>query len=248
MRPGSDTIAAPPFPAKLEWANVAGLRMADQLGHPVLLDFWDFCRPNSLRALPYIRAWHERYAAPGLRVISVHCSGFAPSSTPSAVRAAVERLRIVHPVAIDTEFEVWRDYGNTGWPARYLWDSDGHLAHYHFGEGAYRETELEIQRLLGTARAPVEPLRPEDAEDAPVVPPSPDRSGPWSGSYEAGGVWAVLEGHGSVAVNGDPLEVAHPGAYPLVEHGCHSRGELLLDVGDGVRCHAVCFTPGVACD
>ena len=46
----------------------------------MLVEFWDFCRPNSLRTLPYVKAWHERYAAAGLRVIGVHC----PASTPRA--------------------------------------------------------------------------------------------------------------------------------------------------------------------
>lgn len=246
MRPGTDTITAPPFPPAIEWANVASLRMDKQLGRPVLVDFWDFCRPNSLRALPYVKAWHERYAELGLRVVSVHCSGFEPSAQPEAVQAAVERLGIEHPVAIDTEFDVWRDYGNTGWPTRYLWDQRGRLVYYHFGEGAYAQTELEIQRLLGCEREPVAPLRREDAPDAAVLPQSPDRPGAWSGEYEAGAVWAILEGSGTIAVNGRPLEVTHAGAYPLVEHDRHTHAALELSVTNGVRCHAVCFTPGVA--
>ena len=246
MRPGTDTISAPPFPTQLEWVNVALLRMDKQIGRPVLVDFWDFCRPNSLRALPYVMAWHERYADLGLRVVSVHCSGFQPSATPEAVRAAVERLGIRHAVAIDSDFEVWRDYGNTGWPTRYIWDQAGRLVYYHFGEGAYRETELEIQRLLETEREPLAALRPEDEPEATVVPQSPDQPGAWSGDYEAGGVWAVLDGSGTIEVNGAQLAVAHSGADPLVEHGRLTRGSLELNVSNGVRCHAVCFTPGLA--
>ena len=59
------------------------------------------------------------------------------------------RLQIEHPVCIDVGFELWRAYDNEGWPARYLWDGDGHLAEYHYGEGAYAETELAIQELSG---------------------------------------------------------------------------------------------------
>jgi thiol-disulfide isomerase/thioredoxin len=246
VRPGSDNITAPPFPPKLEWANVASLRMDKQLGRPVLLDFWDFCRPNSIRALPYVQAWHERYGEHGLRVISVHCPGFEPSASPSAVRAAVERLGISHAVAIDSDFEVWRDYGNPGWPTRYLWDQRGQLSYYHFGEGAYQETELEIQRLLGVELEPVEPLRPEDVPGAELAPQSADHAGSWSGPYAAGGVWAVLDGSGTVEVNGRELPVTHAGAYPLIEHHRHSTGDLALSVSNGVRCHAVCFTPGVS--
>jgi hypothetical protein len=39
-----DTIEAPPFPRELEWVNVAPLRMEQQRGRPVLVEFWDFCR------------------------------------------------------------------------------------------------------------------------------------------------------------------------------------------------------------
>ena len=91
MRAPVDTIPAPPFPQGLEWVNVKTLRMDKQRGRPVLIEFFDFCRPNSLRTLPYVRAWHERYAeaGAGLRVVSVHCPGFPPGEDADTVRAAV---------------------------------------------------------------------------------------------------------------------------------------------------------------
>ena len=45
----------------------------------MLVEFWDFCRPNSMRTLPYVKAWHERYADGGLRTIGVHSPGFEPA-------------------------------------------------------------------------------------------------------------------------------------------------------------------------
>ena len=45
----------------------------------MLVEFWDFCLPNSMRTLPYMKAWHERYAQAGLRVFGVHSPGFEPS-------------------------------------------------------------------------------------------------------------------------------------------------------------------------
>ncbi|MDX6678486.1 MAG: hypothetical protein QOE31_2538 [Solirubrobacteraceae bacterium] len=241
------------IPPKLAWVNVASLRMDQQLGRPVLVEFWDFCRCNSLRTLPYVRAWHERYAAAGLRVISVHAGGYPPSQDPDEVRAAVARLGIEHPVVIDADFALWRDYGNAGWPARYLFDQRLRLYSMHYGEGAYAETETEICELLGEAGcAPVAPLRPEDAPGAQLAPQTADQAGAWSGAYEAGGVWAVLErsapaGERTAAVraNGREIVVEHSGAVALLEHERHTSGELELEVGDGVVCHAVQFTPGV---
>jgi mannose-6-phosphate isomerase-like protein (cupin superfamily) len=246
VRPPIDTIPAPPFPAKLPWVNVAPLRMDKQRGRPVLVEFWDFCRVNSLRTLPYVRAWHERYEADGLRVIQVHAPGFEPSRDEQAVRDAVARLGIEHPVCIDGEHELWQMYGNEGWPARYLFDREGMLVHFHYGEGAYAETELAIQELLGIERDPVAPIRPEDDPEVLVAAPTPDQPGPWSGAYEAGAVWAVLDGRGTVHANGQEIAVEHPGAYPLVEHERHTAAELDLEIGPGVTCHAVCFTPGLA--
>ena len=51
----------------LPWINVAPLRMDQQLGRPVLIEFWDFCRANSIRTLPYVKAWHERYSGRAAR-------------------------------------------------------------------------------------------------------------------------------------------------------------------------------------
>lgn len=246
MKPPIDTIPAPLFPPRLPWINSAPLRMEQQVGRPVLVEFWDFCRPNSIRTLPYLRAWHERYAERGLRVIGVHSSGFPPSADPGAVRAAVERLDIPYPVVVDVDLEIWQLYGNLGWPARYLFDQPGRLFDYHYGEGAYADTERVIQGLLGIEAEPVPPVRPEDAPDAALAVQSDDVPGPYSGPYEAGGVWAVLEGEGTATANGVATPVHHPGAYELISHPRSTAGTLELALSDGVVCHATCFTPGLA--
>jgi hypothetical protein len=246
MRPPVDHIHAPQLPRRLPWINADGLRAEQSsAGRPVLIEFWDFCRVNSIRTLPYVRAWHERYEADGLRVIGVHASGFPPSGDPDAVRAAVERLEVPYPVVVDTEYEIWRTYDNLGWPARYLWNAEACLFEYHYGEGGYGDTELAIQELLGIEREPIAPLRPEDDPGAGVEPPSDDVEGPYSGPYGAGGVWAVLDGRGTITANGRAAAVDHPGCYQLIEHPRHTAGTLELEVGDGVTCYGVCFTPGV---
>ncbi|MDQ6607339.1 MAG: redoxin domain-containing protein [Actinomycetota bacterium] len=246
MRAPAEPIYAPAFPPKLPWVNTAALRMDQQIGRPVLIEFWDFCRPNSIRTLPYLRAWHELYADAGLRVIGVHSSGFAPSADPEAVHAAVARLEVPYPVVVDEKLEVWDEYGNLGWPARYLFNQQGLLFDYHYGEGAYTETEVAIQELLGIQADTLAPIRPEDEPGALLALQSDDVEGAYGGPYEAGGVWAVLDGSGSVRVNGCELAITHPGAYELVSHERSAAGELELELSPGVICHATCFTPGLA--
>ena len=153
-----DRIAAPLFPHQLAWVNTSRPISTLERGRPLLVEFWDFCRPNSLRTLPYVKAWHERYASAGLRVVGVHCPGFEPSREESAVRAAVRRLGIAYPVLIDSELELWREYENLGWPARYLFDGRARLFDFHYGEGA---SNASPSRPCGprTRRAPCSRLR-----------------------------------------------------------------------------------------
>lgn len=260
MRVPFDSIAAPLFPAKMPWLNVpegagtaGGAPVSTiQRGQPMLVEFWDFCRPNSLRTLPYTKAWHERYAEAGLRVIGVHSPGFAPSRRIEAVRDAVERLEIVYPVLIDADLEFWREYENAGWPARYLFDGRARLFDFHYGEGAYTETELAIQELLGIDREPLEPLRPEDAPGARLAAQTEDQPGAYSGGYEAGGVWVVVDGEGTITANGGVgpdsarVQVERAGAYQLLTHERHTRASISLELSEGLECLATCFTPGLA--
>ena len=223
MRPPVDTITAPPFPREPEWVNVAPLRMDQQRGRPVLVEFWDFCRVNSMRTLPYVRAWHERYAEAGLRVIGVHTAGFAPSRDPDAVRARSRGWRS-RSRCDRQRAEVWDIYGNQGWPGRYLWDQRAARVDYHFGEGAYDETEREIQGLLGVEREPLAPLRPEDAPGALLPAQTEDQPGPYCGPYEAGGVWAVVSGAGALRANGREIAVAGPGCLRAASSTTPHRG------------------------
>ncbi len=242
MRANSSEITLPPFPRGLPWLNTATLRVDQQLGRPVLVEFWDFCRINSLRTLPYIAAWHARYAEHGLRVIGVHTGGFECSRDPEAIERAVSRLGIEHPVLIDSELDVWDQYGNQGWPARYLWNPEQRLHSLHYGEGAYEETEREIGELLGIDVEPVAPVRPEDAPGAVLAPQTADQRGLYTGPYAAAGVHVVCTGTGTV---GD-VAVDGCGVYTVVEHGHHAEGVLELSTSGAVEVLATCFTPGLA--
>jgi hypothetical protein len=246
MRAPKDDIFAPEFPLGLSWINAAPLRLRQLAGAPFLLEFWDFCRANSIRTLPYIKTWYQRYAPHGLAMIGVHSPGFEPSTDPHNVGAAVARLGIEYPVVVDADLLIWRTYENLGWPARYLFTGAGALAHYHYGEGGYGETELAIQELLGVQRPLVEPIRPEDVPGARLTIQSDDVLGPYTGPYEAGGVWAVLDGRGAATAFGRELAVRHPGAYELIAHGRSTRGVVDLHLSGAARCLAVCFTPGLA--
>jgi hypothetical protein len=178
--PGSE-LYAPEFPPDLRWLNVAFLRMDKQMGrNAVLVEFWDFARINSLRTLPYLKAWHERYGDHGLRVVTVQAPGYSFGRDRDVAARAIEVLGIENPVVLDPDFELWRTYGNKGWPGRYLFDRRGQLRYIHYGEGDYLDCEQTIQELLLeiddelALPEPLEPLRPEDAPGAVLEPQTAD--------------------------------------------------------------------------
>jgi len=250
---------APDFPRELSWLGVASLRMDKLLGQgAVLVEFFDSARVNSLRTLPYLRAWHERYAARGLRVVGVHTPGYSFGTDAEHVARAVERLAVPYPVLLDPDYVMWRLYGNEGWPARYLFDRRGILRYVHYGEGDYLAAELAVQEVLSEIAgdgdpmpAPMEPLRAEDAPGALLEPQTPevvlpaDRArlelvrdwidGPDYIEAEDAGAAALLtySGAGAFAVlSGGELE---PGLY-------ETDGRIVAE-HPGVRLHGVQFTP-----
>jgi cytochrome c biogenesis protein CcdA/thiol-disulfide isomerase/thioredoxin len=133
------------------WLNSAPLTAEALRGKVVVIDFWTYSCINCLRAIPYVRAWADKYAAQGLVVIGVHSPEFAFEKNVANVRRAVADLRIHYPVAVDNQYAIWRAFGNQYWPAHYFVDATGRIRHHHFGEGGYDESEQIIQRLLAEA-------------------------------------------------------------------------------------------------
>jgi thiol-disulfide isomerase/thioredoxin len=141
----------PGFDRATGWLNSAALTADDLRGKVVLVDFWTYTCINWLRTLAYVRAWFERYAGQGLVVVGVHTPEFPFEEDLDNVRSAAKDMRVDYPIALDSDYGVWRDFSNRYWPAVYLADAEGQIRHHHFGEGGYDECERGIQQLLREA-------------------------------------------------------------------------------------------------
>jgi cytochrome c biogenesis protein CcdA/thiol-disulfide isomerase/thioredoxin len=141
----------PSLAGAVDWLNSPPLTAESLRGHIVLIDFWAYSCINCLRTLPYVEAWARKYRDQGLIVIAVHAPEFAFERNVDNVRAAVRRLVIDCPVAIDNNYAIWRGFNNEYWPAHYFIDANGNVRHHHFGEGNYDESERVIQELLREA-------------------------------------------------------------------------------------------------
>jgi thiol-disulfide isomerase/thioredoxin len=129
------------------------LTAAHVTGKVVLVDFWTYTCINWLRTLPYVRAWAEKYQDRGLVTVGVHTPEFPFEHDVDNIRHAATDMRIEYPIAIDSDYRVWRAFSNHYWPAVYIADAQGQIRHHQFGEGKYEECERVVQRLLREAGA-----------------------------------------------------------------------------------------------
>ena len=141
----------PSFGGATGWLNSPPLTAAGLRGKVVLVDFWTYTCINWLRQLPYVRAWAGKYSRHGLVVVGVHTPEFGFERDVDNVSRAVRAMGIDYPVAIDSDYGVWRAFDNHYWPAIYFADAGGLIRHHHFGEGEYQQSETVIQQLLAEA-------------------------------------------------------------------------------------------------
>lgn len=247
-------VYAPEFPSGLTWLN-AGAVPAGGPG-PLLVEFFDHARVNSLRTLPYVSAWHERYAPHSLTVVGVHSPGYSFGRDPDVATEAVERLGIAHAVVLDPDLALWRRYGVHGWPARYLFDRGLKLVHLHYGEGEYVETELAIHEVVraidsgADLPAPLEPLRPEDEPGVLLEPQTADLRLPGDRErlelvrdWTEGEDYLEARDAGAAAAFSYRAGSAFAVLSGSVRPGLYETGGTVVADSPGLRLHGVQFTP-----
>src|SRR5574339_1150662 len=106
---------------------------------------------HPVRSLPYIQAWNRDDASLGLVVVGVHSPEFDFGKIAENIDGGIRNHGLTYPIAIDNDFVIWRALDNDAWPAKYLFDGQGHLVRRWVGEGSFDEIESEIRRLLAAA-------------------------------------------------------------------------------------------------
>src|SRR5271167_2542544 len=138
----------PGFDGAVKWINSPPLTRAQLKGKVIVVDFWTYSCINCLRSIPYVEAWAEKYKNDGLVVVGVHTPEFAFEKDQGNVAKAVRDLKITYPVAVDSDYAIWKAFKNNYWPAHYFIDAQGVIRYHHFGEGEYDKSEGVIQQLL----------------------------------------------------------------------------------------------------
>ncbi|MBP2339812.1 thiol-disulfide isomerase/thioredoxin [Saccharothrix coeruleofusca] len=152
------------------WLNTGDreVRLKDLRGKVVLLDFWTFCCINCLHVLDELRPLEAEFADV-LVTIGVHSPKFVHEADAEALRAAVERYEVHHPVLDDPELTTWQNYAVKAWPTLVVVDPEGYVVHVAAGEGHLDA----LRQVVGELVAEHEAKGTLHRGDGPYVAPPP---------------------------------------------------------------------------
>ncbi|KAK4739395.1 hypothetical protein R3W88_003092 [Solanum pinnatisectum] len=143
------TTIMPEFPSKLDWLNTAPLQLGRDLkGKVVLLDFWTYCCINCMHVLPDLEFLENKYKDMPFVVVGVHSAKFDNEKDLEAIRSAVLRYGITHPVVNDGEMNLWRELGVNSWPTFVLVGPNGKLLAQIAGEGHRKDLDNLVEAAL----------------------------------------------------------------------------------------------------
>ena len=159
MRPTSLALAAqdnaaanhekaPELDGGTAWLNTAGpVKLADLKGKIVVLDFWTFCCINCIHTLPDLAKIEKKYEKEVV-VIGVHSAKFENEKNTDAIRKAILRYQISHPVVNDAEMKIWNRFNVSSWPTVAVIDPEGNYIGSNSGEGQYEVLDKVITNQI----------------------------------------------------------------------------------------------------
>jgi len=238
--PFPNRFPAPSFDEDTVWLNTSGpITLKDLRGKVVLVDFWTYCCINCMHVLPDLKYLEHKFPDE-LVVIGCHSAKFDNEKDTEAIREAIVRYEIEHPVINDSEMLVWRKFGARAWPTVVLLDPEGNYCGYVSGEGNRELLENVIERLVAyhSAKGTLDatPFR-FDLERQRVEPGPLRYPGKLLADAEGGRVFVSDSNHNRIVVSsldGTLLDVIGSGRTGAVDGG---YAEASFDHPQGMALH-----------
>lgn len=145
---GSAHAIAPAGPAPdftLRTVNGPNLRLQEQRGQVVLVNFWaTWCGPCR-QEMPHLNRLYEKYRASGFVLLGVNVDDDVRNAA-----GLTSKLALKFPVLLDTDKKVSRLYDLSTMPSTVLIDRDGRVRYVHRGyRDGYEDTyDKQIRELL----------------------------------------------------------------------------------------------------
>ena len=139
-------ISAGPAPDfTLRTAAGGNLRLQEQRGRVVMVNFWaTWCGPCKIE-MPHLVRLYEKYRASGFQLLGVNID-----DDPRNAVAGAAKLGITFPVLLDGDKRVAKLYDLSTMPTTLLIDRDGTLRHVHRGyrDGYELTYDQQVRDLL----------------------------------------------------------------------------------------------------
>ncbi|MFA4986608.1 MAG: thioredoxin-like domain-containing protein [Candidatus Brocadiia bacterium] len=206
------------FDKSTRWLNAKKpISLRDLRGCIVVLDFWTYCCINCMHVLPILAIVEEEFRDEPLVVIGIHSGKFDAEKDDARIGEAIRRYGIAHPVAVDSEMKIWRQYGIRSWPTLVVIRPDGSIAAVAPGEPDPAMFRAFLRRELDDARG-----QKTLAEKAPdLVPQAVSAKG------------ALLYPGKVISLAGQRIAISDSGHHRVLV--CDSHGKVLDAIGSGRR-------------
>ena len=135
--------AAPDF--TLKSAEGRNLRLQEQRGQVVLVNFWaSWCGPCK-QEMPHLNRLYDKYRASGFTLLAVNIDDDARHGAATATKWGLK-----FPVLLDPDKTVTKLYDMGAMPSTVLIDRDGRVRYLHRGyrEGVEEAYERQIRELV----------------------------------------------------------------------------------------------------
>jgi peroxiredoxin len=123
----------------------ANLRLQEQRGRVVMINFWaSWCGPCRVE-MPHLARLYEKYRSAGFTVLAVNID-----EDPYKAASLAKQLGMRFAVLLDTEKKVSRLYDLATMPSTVLVDRDGRVRYVHRGyrDGYEDKYDQQIRELL----------------------------------------------------------------------------------------------------
>jgi peroxiredoxin len=137
------SASAPDF--TLPMLSGGNLRLLEQRGQVVMLNFWaSWCAPCR-REMPHLDRIYRKYRPSGFVLLGVNVD-----EDPRNAEEVRDRLALHFPVLLDGARRVSREYGLAAMPSTVLIDRDGRVRQRHAGyhDGSEDTYEKQVRELL----------------------------------------------------------------------------------------------------
>lgn len=132
---------------ELEWLNCSQkIDITEYHDKIILVDFWTYCCINCLHVIPVLKRIQSEF--PQVVLFGCHSSKFVNERSKENILSALKRHLISHPIACDSNLDIWNNLGIICWPTILAINPDGLIIGEFIGEVNcnYLKTFIEISR------------------------------------------------------------------------------------------------------